>query len=115
VNNVVVNQRSFFEVHLPRALNEMDGQTLPEEVIVVFHIHGDVGGSWQVAREMGPSCVGPVCAGPKDCEVRCASEDFMQLVHGKFSARELFFAGKLEIVGDIGLAMRLEKVIPQAA
>ena len=109
------NPRTFFEEELPHVLDRRNGDSLPEDVVVAFHIEGTNGGSWQVARSEGPAAVGPVVAGPKDCEVRCNADDFMDLVFGRRPARELFFSGRLQIVGDIGLAMRLARIIPRAA
>ena len=112
---IVHDPQAFFEIHLPYALSKCSDEPLPEDVAVAFHIQGDGGGSWQVARGEGDSLVGPVGEGPKDCVVRCTSQDFMDIVSGAHTARDLFFRGRLHVVGDIGLAMRLEKILPTAA
>jgi len=45
------------------------------------------------------------------CTVTCASGDFMNIVSGKMNPQMAFMSGKLKIKGDMGLAMKLQKVI----
>jgi putative sterol carrier protein len=43
--------------------------------------------------------------------VTCAAPDFMNIVSGKMNPQMAFMSGKLKIKGDLGLAMKLQKVI----
>jgi putative sterol carrier protein len=43
--------------------------------------------------------------------VTASSGDFMNIVGGKMNAQMAFMSGKLKIKGDMGLAMKLQKVI----
>ena len=100
--------RTFFEQRAPRAIERIKAG-LPEEVVVVFHIDGPGGGSWQVSRRDDP-IIGPVLPGPKDCVVRCSSEDFMAILHNQLSPMEAFGDGRLVVSGDIGLVLKLRRV-----
>ena len=106
----------FFEEHLPQFLRDSGQPPLPEEVAVAFHIEGPEGGAWQVARAEEPTItVEPIGAGPVDCEVRLAAEDFMAIVEGRITPKEAFLSGKVVVVGDIGLVLRLGELIQRKA
>ena len=111
----VTNPRSFFEEYLPGNLAGGTGDLLPEDTVVAFYIEGPDGGSWQVVRDMDGSRVLPMADGPKDCEMWCSADIFMRIVDGSLGSNRAFLSGELRIAGDIGLAMRLEGVLRQAA
>jgi len=45
--------------------------------------------------------------GPAGCTIRMASSDFVDLFEGRANGQALFFAGKLKVDGDMGLALKL--------
>ena len=100
--------RSFFEQQVPQQADRIRSR-LPEKVVVVFHIEGEGGGSWQVSRREGPM-VGPVTAGPKDCVMRCSSADFMSMLSGALKPIDAFQSGRLVVSGDIGLVLKLARM-----
>lgn len=110
----VTTPHDFFDRFLPQTIVGADG-TLPEDVVVAFHIEGPEGGAWQVARNQKGSRVGPIAEGPKDCEMWCSAETFMRIVHGSLGSNRAFLSGRLRIAGDIGLAMKLESFLRDAA
>ena len=106
------NPRSFFEEQVPKRLEHMRNH-LPEGVIVAFHIDGSGGGGWQV-----DPCnlrVGPVDGRPKDCEVHCSSDDFMRILDGALSTHAAFESGRIQVVGDLGLLLKLRRMFVRAA
>lgn len=106
--------RVFFEETLGVTLLHLVADALPEEVTVGFQISGPGGGDWQVSRtNLGPR-LGPLQAGPRDCTVRCSSAVFMGMVDGSIDPRDAFLDGRLRLVGDIGLALRLKGILPSA-
>lgn len=107
--------RDFFEETVGRSLLTRIAEALPTEVTVAFHISGPGGGEWQVARTSRSTRVGPVEGGPKDCTIRCTARVFMAIVEGRLDARDAFLQGNLRLSGDIGLALRLQGIIPYAA
>ena len=105
----------FFEEMVGRSLLTRVADTLPEDVRVAFHLSGPGGGEWQIARtDEGPR-VGPLQPGPKDCTVRCTAADFMGIVSGALDARDAFLDGRLHLRGDIGLVLRLQGILRDAA
>lgn len=105
----------FFEETVSGQLLHRIAGALPTEVTVAFHVAGLGGGDWQVSRTPQGPRVGPVEAGPKDCTIRCTAPVFMGIVHGELDARDAFLDGRLRLSGDIGLALRLQGVLPSAA
>ena len=110
----VTTPREFFEAFVP--VNMTPGaETLPEDVVVAFHIDGPEGGSWQVVSDEDGSRVGPAQDGPKDCEIRCSTDTFMRIVRGSLGSNRAFLSGRLVISGDVGLALALERLLRDAA
>jgi len=110
----VTTPREFFEAFVPGSLKK-DAGSLPEDVVVAFHIDGPEGGSWQVERDELGSRVAPAQEGPKDCEIRCSTDIFMRIVQGSLGSNRAFLSGRLEISGDVGLALALEQFLREAA
>jgi len=108
----VEDPRSFFEEHVPQSLKRIQ-QMLPEGVLVAFHIDGCGGGAWQVS----PSTlsIGPVDGRPKDCEVFCSADDFMAILRGALSPQVAFEEGRLQVIGDVGLLLKLRRILVRAA
>jgi hypothetical protein len=115
VGGGVEDPRSFFEERVPRALLGRLKEALPDDVVVVFRIHGPGGGAWQVAVVDGHPDVGPAREGPPDCEVRCEAAVFMAIVGGALEPRRAYLDGRVEVAGDVGLALRLQGMLRSAA
>jgi len=48
--------------------------------------------------------------GDANCTIRMAASDFIEMAEGRIDSRELFFAGRLRVDGDMGLALKLKKL-----
>jgi len=48
--------------------------------------------------------------GPAECTIRMTTADAVDLFEGRANGQALFFAGKLKIEGDMGLALRLQSL-----
>jgi putative sterol carrier protein len=46
-----------------------------------------------------------------DCVIRVDTKDFIRMAEGEVDSRDLFFGGKLKVVGDMGLALKLKKMV----
>lgn len=74
--------------------------------IYKFVLEGEGGGTWIVALKDSP-CITDG-DGDAECVIKMAASDYVEMVEGKSEAQQLFFAGKLQIDGDMGLAMKLQ-------
>ena len=76
--------------------------------IYKFLLSGDGGGIWLVNLK------DDVGVTPTDGEAECtfslAAEDFIELMDNPSIGQQLFFSGKLQIDGDIGLALKLQQL-----
>ncbi len=73
-----------------------------------FVLSGDGGGTWVMNLKDAPG----VAEGDGDaqCTIKMAANDYLDMVEGKANGQQLFFSGKLKIEGDMGLAMKLQKL-----
>lgn len=105
----MTDPRSFFDAFASDAMDALFG-VLPDDVVVSFEIEGPGGGAWQLSN----TSIGPVDPRPKDCEIRCKATDFMAIVSGQLEPREAFMSGRIQVQGDIGLALRLQGLLAAA-
>jgi putative sterol carrier protein len=89
--------------------------SLPTGTVVAFHVDGVDGGDWQIARTAQGAQVSAVDQTPKDCEMWCSEEIFMRIVSGALRSSRAFLNGDLRIAGDVGLAMKCEILLREAA
>jgi putative sterol carrier protein len=73
-----------------------------------FKLTGEGGGTW-VACLKDPVGIRE-CDDPAECTITLSAGDFVDLFEGRVNGQRLFFSGKLQIEGDIGLAMKLQHV-----
>jgi putative sterol carrier protein len=103
--------KSFFEEKIAQKLQNHPETSKAVNSIYEFNITGDNGGVWTVDLTKEPGTVQAGSGGNAKCTVTCASSDFMNIVSGKMNPQMAFMSGKLKIKGDMGLAMKLQKVI----
>ncbi|MBX3127152.1 MAG: SCP2 sterol-binding domain-containing protein [Polyangiaceae bacterium] len=73
-----------------------------------FVLAGDGGGTWVMNLKDNPG----VSEGEGDaqCTIKMAAGDYVDMLEGRANGQQLFFSGKLKIEGDMGLAMKLQKL-----
>lgn len=62
----------------------------------------------------GAAGPGPAPSGDGNVHMILNAEDFVKMFAGKVNPTTAFMTGKLKIKGDLGLAMKLEKLMKQA-
>ncbi len=102
--------RTFF-ANAPRNLGSVLVAALPDDVRVGFVVRGSNGGTWTVETRGGGAHVFDGLVGPLDCIVRGSTDEFLALVSGDVDARRLFLSGRLEVEGDIGLVLQLQRAV----
>ena len=79
-----------------------------------FNLSGADKGEWYLDLKNGSgSCGEGAAPNGADCEMSLDSEDFAKMFKGELKAVSAFMGGKLKIKGDMGLAMKLEKLMNQ--
>ena len=86
-----------------KALGELRG--------LLHVVVSDVGGDWRVGLQLGP---GEIPAKPTT-EVCVSAADADQIASGELKPIEAFMAGRIRILGDMGLVLQMQAAQMQAA
>jgi putative sterol carrier protein len=103
---VSVNVREFFESFESRV---DPSRTAGMTNTYVFDIDG--AGQWTVAVDDGEVAVSEGASADADCTLRSSEESFERIVSGELNPTSAYMTGKLKIKGDMGAAMRLQKLL----
>ena len=77
-----------------------------------FDLSGEGGGPYHIVlNKEGGSEAGPGAPESPNITISMAAADFVDLATGKLDGTAAFMSGKLKISGDMGLAMKLQKVL----
>ena len=73
----------------------------------LFDIDGQ---QWTVAVDDGKVNVSEGDAGAADCTISTSEETFQKIAAGEQNATSAYMTGKLKVKGDMGAAMKLQKL-----
>ena len=76
-----------------------------------FHLSGDGGGDWYIRLTDGHPEVAEGTADEPSVTLRASAEDWNKIVSGELSGEQAFLSGRLQIEGDMTLAMKLQSLI----
>jgi putative sterol carrier protein len=96
--------REFFEI-LPGRVDE--SKTAGMNNSYVFEVEG--AGTWLVSVDDGRVSV-TEGGGEADCTISATEENFQKMVSGDLNPTTAYMTGKLKIKGDMGAAMKLQKL-----
>jgi putative sterol carrier protein len=106
-----VTSRTFFETDLPAKLANNPKIVSDMNAVLEFQIGGPNGGTWTVnATPDGAGKITEGSTGNAKCTVICGDTDFVNIITKKSNAQMAFMAGKLKVKGDMGLALKLQKI-----
>jgi putative sterol carrier protein len=93
---------------LPAQLSAKEDDAKDIGAIYKFDIAGDGGGTWVVNLK---DAIGVTEGeGESDCTIGIEAGDFVDLFEGRVNGQQLFFGGKLQIDGDMQLALKLQRL-----
>ena len=75
-----------------------------------FEVTGDGGGTWLVNLKEGNGSVS-AGDGEADCHITVDSADFLAIINGELNGQMAFMSGKLNVQGDMMLAMKLGSIL----
>jgi putative sterol carrier protein len=74
----------------------------------VFDVEG--AGQWTVAVDDGKVNVTEGASADPDCTITSSEENFERIVSGELNPTSAYMTGKLKVKGDMGAAMKLQKL-----
>ena len=74
----------------------------------VFDIDG--AGQWTVAVDDGKVSVAEGVSADADCTITSSEESFERIVAGELNPTSAYMTGKLKVKGNMGAAMKLQKL-----
>lgn len=101
--------QELFNEMIPKALASFPDKAREVDAIYCFKITGDAGGTWSVDLTADP----PTCVAEEiesaQCTIETSEEDFKTMLSDPQAGMQLYFQGKLKVVGDPMLATRLQQ------
>lgn len=79
--------------------------------VYLFKLSGDDEGSWTIRIESGKGSVEEGEAEDATCTINVSADNFVNMVSGKANPQMLFMTGKLKVSGNMGQALKLQKVL----
>ena len=99
-----------FEKMGERMKNEPEKMT-GINAVYQFKVTGDDGGDWFADLTSDAPSVSQGEHENPGCTITVAGQDLVDITTGKLSGQMAFMTGKLKIKGDMGLAMKLQKIL----
>ncbi|XP_037068994.1 hydroxysteroid dehydrogenase-like protein 2 isoform X2 [Pollicipes pollicipes] len=76
-----------------------------------FEVSGDDAGQWFLDLKNGSGSCGRGPASSPDATFKMSSDDFLKMFAGKLKPAAAFMTGKMKLSGDMGKAMKLDKLM----
>ncbi len=76
-----------------------------------FELSGEEAGEYTLDFDAGSVKVVNQLEEKTDCTLQLSDANFKKLVNGKLNATSAFMMGKIKVKGNIGLALKLEKLL----
>ena len=106
-----MSAHTIFTETLPSRLNDVAQRSKMMEIDAVFQfsLTGDETGEWYVDLKAGACGAGE--HDDADCTITIDSADFIALYKGDTQGTALFMQGKIQIAGNMGLALKLDEIM----
>ena len=85
------------------------------DAVYQFNLQGTQGGQYQLLVQNGTCVVKDGVHDDPHVTLSIAGEDCIRILNGQLSSMSMAMSGRLQITGDIGLAMQLKSLFPNIA
>ena len=97
---------------------DMVERFLPEkaagiDAVILFDLSGDNGGLYWLKVADGEVEAGEGAPDNASMTVKASADDWYAVATGEMNAMQAFMTGKLKILGDMGLAMKMQTMFAQ--
>jgi putative sterol carrier protein len=106
-----MSPKEYFEKKVPENLKRRKEALAEINAIYQFDIEGAAGGTWtlDLTAKGGKVCSG--ASSKANCTIKISDENFVKLVSGNLNPQMAFMTGKIKVHGNMGLALKLQKVL----
>ena len=80
---------------------------------ILFDLSGDNGGCFWIKIADGAATTGAGEVNDPAMTVKASADDWFAVATGQLNAMQAFMTGKLKILGDMGLAMKMQTIFAQ--
>jgi putative sterol carrier protein len=98
---------------LPSKLDQDAAEDL--DAVYQFDLQGNQGGQYYLLVQNGTCVVKDGIHADPHVTLSMAGEDCIKVLNGQLSGMTMAMSGRLQIAGDIGLAMQLKSLFPNVA
>jgi putative sterol carrier protein len=84
------------------------------DALIRINLTGNAGGTYFVEIHDGSASISNRSNGQPQLTMTLSAADYVALIEGKMNAQLAFLNGKLKMVGDMGLAMKLPSLFRRA-
>ena len=103
--------KDVFDTKIPEVLKQFPDKAREINAIYCMKISGDGGGEWTVDLVADPPTCKVGAIDDAQCTIDMANEDFEAMMENPQLGMQLYFQGKLRVVGDPMLATRMSKLL----
>ncbi len=100
-----------FEDKIARHLKEDPSLGQEINATYLFNVTGDTGGIWNISLNSHTQEVKAGSLENANCTITISDQDLVNLVQGTLNPQMAFMTGKLKVKGDLGLALKLGKIL----
>ena len=87
------------------------GADLGDLSAVYLFKFGEESGDWTINIVEGNGTISEGAIGEPTCTITMSASDFVEMVEGSSNAQQLFMMGKLKVAGNMGQALKLQKIL----
>ncbi len=102
--------KNLFPAMVDRFLPEKAGDI---NATILFDLSGDNGGHFWLKIADGAATTGAGELSDPAMTVKASADDWFAVATGEMNAMQAFMTGKLKILGDMGLAMKIQTIFAQ--
>ena len=103
--------KEIFETKISQKLKTDPDVAKAVGALVLFHITGATPENWVLDCSKNPAVVKSGAVEGAALEVTVAEGDFVKLANGELNPQMAFLGGKLKVKGNMGLAIKLGKIL----
>ncbi len=108
--SMVKDAAELFGSQIPQVLKHYPDKVKEINAVYFFNITGAGGGQWTVDLAAAVPAVSQGDAGNAQCTIEAEHDDFMSMLVDPQRGMQLYFDGKLKLVGDPILATQLQRL-----